>query len=152
MNNFDYQLLGRLKQDCEYYLGAGNRNRKHLWALDEVLQIQKMKELYESLTEKPTWINLEEINGYEEKMGNNQIMGKAKAKTITTSITELENAYIDAAAELLSKQAGLQNHAHELHKLIVARDTLREHPDFSGYLPETYFSGGDLDPEGATLN
>lgn len=65
---FEYQLLGRLQQDCEYYLGAGSRNKKHLWALDEVLQIQKMKELYEGLPVKPEWITLDEINAYEEKI------------------------------------------------------------------------------------
>ena len=63
---FEYQLLGRLQQDFEYYFGAGDRNKKHLWALDEVLQIKKMKELYESLPDKPDWIALEAINKYEE--------------------------------------------------------------------------------------
>jgi hypothetical protein len=67
---------------------------------------------------------------------------------MTTDITELENAYLDSAAELQSKQAGLQNYADELNKFIAVRDKLQEHPDFSGYLPETYFSGGDLDPVG----
>jgi hypothetical protein len=32
---FRYQLLDRLKLDCEYYLGHGNRYPKNLWALDE---------------------------------------------------------------------------------------------------------------------
>lgn len=65
---FEYRLLGRLQQDCEYYLGAGNRSKKHLWALDETLQIQKMKELYQSVPVKPEWITLEAIKEYEEKM------------------------------------------------------------------------------------
>ena len=63
-------------------------------------------------------------------------------------IAEIENAYCDAAAELRSKQAGLQNHAVELDKFTQVRDKLQGHPDFSGHLPETYFSGGDLDPVG----
>lgn len=62
---FNYQLLGRLQQDCEYYLGAGARNKKHLWALDEVEQIQKMKELYAGLPEKPEWLTLADIEKYE---------------------------------------------------------------------------------------
>lgn len=65
---FEYQLLGRLTQDCEYYLGAGGRNKKHLWALDEAEQIQKMKELYEGLSVKPEWLTLDEINAYEAQM------------------------------------------------------------------------------------
>jgi len=65
---FEYQLLGRLQQDCEYYLGAGARNTKHLWALDEALQIEKMKELYEMLTIKPEWITMDDIKAYEDQM------------------------------------------------------------------------------------
>ncbi len=67
-NAFDYQLLSRLKQDCEYYLGFGSRNKKHLWAQDEAAQIQKMKELYAGLPEKPEWITLADIEKYEAAM------------------------------------------------------------------------------------
>lgn len=66
--NFDYQLLGRLQMDCKYYLGNGGRAKKHLWAQDEVEQIQKMKELYAGLPVKPEWITLEEIEQYEAAM------------------------------------------------------------------------------------
>lgn len=65
---FDYQLLGRLKQDCDYYLGHGNRAKKHLWAGDEAAQIQKMREVYAVLPEKPQWITLERIDEYEAAM------------------------------------------------------------------------------------
>ena len=27
-----YQMLDRMKQDCEYFLGCGNRATKYLWA------------------------------------------------------------------------------------------------------------------------
>lgn len=65
---FDYQLLSRLQQDCEYYLGHGNRAKKHLWAGDEAEQIAKMKEIYEGLSEKPEWLTLEQIAQYEAAM------------------------------------------------------------------------------------
>ena len=65
---FNVMLFGRLQQDCEYYLGFGGRAKKHLWAGDEVEQIQKMKELYQSVPVKPEWITLEAIKEYEEKM------------------------------------------------------------------------------------
>jgi hypothetical protein len=65
---FNYQLLGRLQMDCEYYLGFGNRSKKHLWALDEAAQIQKMKELYAELPEKPEWLTFAEIEKYEAEM------------------------------------------------------------------------------------
>ena len=63
----EYLLLGRLQQDCDYYLGAGARNKRHLWALDEALQIHKMKELYDCLAIKPEWLTLEAINEYERQ-------------------------------------------------------------------------------------
>jgi hypothetical protein len=65
---FSYQLLARLQQDCDYYLGHGNRAKKHLWAGDEAEQIQKMKDVYASLPEKPEWITLERIQQYEAQM------------------------------------------------------------------------------------
>lgn len=65
---FNYQLLSRLQQDCEYYLGHGHRAKKHLWAQDEAEQISKMKELYEGFREKPEWISLEDIERYEAAM------------------------------------------------------------------------------------
>lgn len=65
---FNYQLLGRLQQDCDYYLGNGGRAKKHLWAGDEAGQIKKMKELYEELPEKPEWLTLAAIERYEAAM------------------------------------------------------------------------------------
>lgn len=68
LDTFNYQLLARLQQDCEYYLGFGARHKKHLWAQDEAEQIQKMKELYAALPEKPEWITLADIEKYEAEM------------------------------------------------------------------------------------
>ena len=65
---FNYQLLARLQQDCDYFLGHGNRKEKHLWALSVPAQIQKMKELYNSFDVKPEWINLDDISTYEREM------------------------------------------------------------------------------------
>lgn len=67
---FNYMLLDRLKQDCEYFLGNGNGNADTLWAKDIDEQIAKMKELYNSFAddEKPEWITMKDINNYEKKM------------------------------------------------------------------------------------
>lgn len=65
---FKYQLLDRLKSDCEYFLKAGNRNEKHLWAGNVDDQIAKMKELWNSLEEKPEWLSMEDIENYEKEM------------------------------------------------------------------------------------
>lgn len=69
---FNYQLLDRLKSDCEYFLGNGNRSEKHLWAGNVNDQIAKMKEIYNSLEEKPEWLTMEQINEYAEKMNLNE--------------------------------------------------------------------------------
>ena len=64
----EYQLLGRLKSDCDYFLGNGNGYEGHLWAGSVDKQIAKMRELYDQLEEKPEWLNLDDINTYERKM------------------------------------------------------------------------------------
>lgn len=64
----EYRLLDRLKSDCDYFLGAGNRYAKQLWAGDVQLQIQKMRQLYDALSEKPEWLTPEQIDQYEAAM------------------------------------------------------------------------------------
>ena len=64
----DYRLLDRLRADCDYFLGAGQRNEKHLWAGNVRDQIAKMRELYEALPEKPEWLTGEAIDRYAERM------------------------------------------------------------------------------------
>ena len=54
---FKYRMLGRLQQDCEYYLGNGGRDANHaLYYHDEVRHIEEMKKLYE-----------EQLLGYKEE-------------------------------------------------------------------------------------
>ena len=65
---FNYSLLSRLQSDCKYFLGNGNRSESCLWAGSVAEQIEKMKELWHSLVEKPEWLSLEKINEYEAKM------------------------------------------------------------------------------------
>lgn len=67
-DEYNYMLLDRLKQDCEYYLGNGNRNAKHLWAGNVDGQIAKMKELYNKLSKKPEWLSMKDIENYEKEM------------------------------------------------------------------------------------
>ncbi len=60
---FRYMLLDRMKMDCLYFLGNGNRCKKYLWAGDEAEQIKYMKAIYNSLDDdkKPEWLSMEEI-------------------------------------------------------------------------------------------
>lgn len=64
----DYVLLDRLRADCDYFLGAGGRSEKHLWAGNVYAQIKKMRELYDTLPEKPEWLTTEAIDRYAAQM------------------------------------------------------------------------------------
>ena len=64
----EYRLLSRLKSDCEYFLGTGARAEKHLWAGSVDEQIDKMRELYDLLPEKPEWLSKQDIDNYERQM------------------------------------------------------------------------------------
>ena len=67
---FNYMLLGRLQMDCEYYLGCGSGDTKHLCYLTEQAHISKMKELHNGFPEdkKPEWLSFEQILKYEKAM------------------------------------------------------------------------------------
>ena len=71
----EYRLLSRLKSDCEYFLGTGARAEKHLWAGSVNEQIDKMRELYDLLPEKPEWLSKQDIDNYERQM-----IGSAQSK------------------------------------------------------------------------
>jgi len=80
---FEYQLLSRLKEDCNYYLGASKGFEPHLWAHTVEAQIEKMKELHKGFPEegKPEWLTWEDILEYETKM--------CKVKTAKTNLEAL---------------------------------------------------------------
>ena len=61
-------LLDRLRADCDYFLGAGGRSEKHLWAGNVHAQIKKMRELYDALPKKPEWLTAEAIDRYAAQM------------------------------------------------------------------------------------
>lgn len=71
---FNYMMLGRLRSDCDYYLGYGNRNKSCLWAGSVKEQIEKMKELHNSFPEgqKPEWLTCEGILEYEKQMSESR--------------------------------------------------------------------------------
>ena len=68
---FRYMMLSRLKQDCEYYLGYGNRNASQLWAGDEQTQLDTMKSLWNTFSEEdsPEWLTWDELIDYAKRMG-----------------------------------------------------------------------------------
>lgn len=68
---FRYMMLSRMKQDCDYYLGNGNRSTNHLWAHNEVDQIANMKAIWDTFEpeDKPEWLTLNDLIDYSRKMG-----------------------------------------------------------------------------------
>lgn len=68
--NIRYRLLNRLRIDCDYYLGEGNRQAKHLYTKDVRTHISAMKTLWNSFPEDqaPKWLSFEDILDYETQM------------------------------------------------------------------------------------
>ena len=67
---FRYMMLSRMKQDCDYYLGNGNRSTNHLWAGNEVDQISNMIALWNTFEpeDSPEWLTWDELIDYAQKM------------------------------------------------------------------------------------
>lgn len=89
-NKFKYMMLGRLKQDNDYYLGYGNRSPKNLWAGNVKDQISEMKKLWNELPndQKPEWLSMEDILRYEKEMSNE--MGSNQQTEIVV-VTRMES-------------------------------------------------------------
>lgn len=69
-DSFKYQMLDRLRCDCNYFLGNGNRSENHLWSGNVAAHIADMKALYDSFPdgETPEWLTMEQIEEYEKQM------------------------------------------------------------------------------------
>ena len=67
---YRYTLLDRMRSDCAYFLGNGNRHAKYLWAGNVEDQIADMKMLWNSFKpdEKPEWLTMEDIESLEKRM------------------------------------------------------------------------------------
>lgn len=68
--SFEYQMLGRLKLDCDYFLGNGYGYEPHLWAGSVEKQIKEMRDRWNAFEEdeKPEWLTMEQIDEYEKLM------------------------------------------------------------------------------------
>ena len=65
---FYYQFLDRLRSDCKFFLGHGNRQDKFLWARSVPEHIQLMREILAILPEWPGWMDPAKINEFERLM------------------------------------------------------------------------------------
>lgn len=101
---YNYMLLSRLKSDCDYFLGHGLRNEKHLWAGSVDRQIAKMRELYNSLAddEKPEWLTIDQIDEYERKMKSDEDNDKEyhiENPTVIEDVNKLHESFIYTNSE-----------------------------------------------------
>lgn len=67
---YKYQLLDRLRVDCNYFLANGERNPVQLWGQSVEGHIAAMKRLYNSFPAdiRPDWLTAEDIDRYSEEM------------------------------------------------------------------------------------
>ena len=89
---YNYQLLDRLRMDCDYYLGNGNRYAGQLWAKSEEAQVKKMCELYDSFPPnlKPEWLKLKDISNYADEMIGKENMSKELKDIIGNYINKFQ--------------------------------------------------------------
>lgn len=67
---YDYQMLSRLKSDCDYFLGCGNGCEDSLYYKNIESQCEAMTKLLESFDDKqkPSWITIEQVEKYRKIM------------------------------------------------------------------------------------
>lgn len=107
-----YRLLSRLRADCDYYLGAGGRQEKHLWSGSVEKQISKMRDLYAQLPEKPEWLSKQDIDRYEQQMLEHPIWETAQ-----------ESPTMD---DLLGKEVTIDGHRFAVESVNDSEVSLRD--------------------------
>ena len=118
-NEYQYMLLDRLKTDCEYFLGNGNRNEKHLWAGSVEAQINEMKKIWNNLKEKPEWLTMKDINNYEKLMKNeNANLVEAKENDLSKDLYQDE-----ANRRILARLRHLDIYLEKLQDAIKNNDS-----------------------------
>lgn len=122
-DKFNYMMLGRLKQDCEYFLGNGNGHEKHLWAGNVEDQISEMRKIYDKLPEKPEWLSLEDIDKYEKDMLEKRDTKNESIINIHKELNKYMNKFLnedhytsqDYEMDLKNNSKNLEKEADKLH-------------------------------------
>lgn len=126
---YPYMILSRLKSDCDYYLGAGNKADKHLWALNPKDQIAYMRAIYDRLEEKPEWLTSEQIDEYEKKMIDNSLTES------TSDVSDLlDKAYNGSYYTIIGAGGDLQEWKNGYQELLNKEGigTIKEWITFTG--------------------
>ena len=128
-HNGDYVLLDRLRADCDYFLGAGGRSEKHLWAGSVYAQIKKMRELYDALSEKPEWLTAEAIDRYAAQMAAPYQIAAYDAVPIIEKQLQDKTKAADMLAALTSRLDGLPEDDRYYGSVRRAKEQLSEYVD-----------------------
>lgn len=69
-DQFTFDMLARLKSDCDYYLGHGHASNKVLWGKDPYNHCNEMERLLLSIPEeeRPLWLTRTDIGWYRVAM------------------------------------------------------------------------------------
>lgn len=142
---FKYKLLDRMRSDCEYYLSYGNKDAKYLWAGNEKEQIETMRAIYNSFSqnEKPEWITLEQIDGFEKEMLKMEKEQEINTNEIQIEIEpevekRLQEAYNkmseeDKKAGLLPEELGIQVDYRDLNGNYIDDSFDPDYEDYEDY-------------------
>lgn len=102
---FNYMMLDRLRSDCDYYLGNGNRSERILRGENVNEHIKEMKRLWNNLKVKPEWLSMEDIEEYEKKMKNEyEDGGGIDSKNIDADLENFDIDDLDGFETMLYEQ------------------------------------------------
>lgn len=125
---FRYMMLDRMRQDCNYYLE--HPHEKHLWAGNVEDQIETMKQLYNSLPEKPEWLTMEDITKLEEQMLNLKNDKNEDVNTLCDKIDNVEKD-LEAMVKLVKPKVLMKNEAYNKLRKVVCEAL--EEPEFGEF-------------------
>lgn len=94
-----YMMLGRLVEDCKYYLDQ-HGSEEQLWAKNVEEQIQTMRGFYHSVDEKPQWLTEEQLEDYASRM----LQEKAEREAAKHQKTDISNSKTDMDMEEKNEQ------------------------------------------------
>lgn len=98
--NIQYQRLGQLVRDCEYFLGAGAcHSQKYLYGDDPEKHAVEMLRVYKSLRKKPTWLCEKDITFFKSAMlsenGNPIFLDRSKKAKMKTWFANKGTIFVD---------------------------------------------------------
>lgn len=98
--NIQYQRLGQLVRDCEYFLGAGAcRSQKYLCGGTPEKHAKEMLRVYRTIKKKPTWLCEKDIALFKDAMlsenGNPIFLDRPKKAKMKTWLANKGTIFVD---------------------------------------------------------